>query len=423
MTNQKQYFKKDLQYYKFCFYGFLKNLRLFEPFIILFFLENNLTFLQIGILYSIREITRNMFEIPAGIISDSLGRKKTMIASFGLYIVSFVTYYFAQTYTTFILAMIIYSFGDAFRTGTHKAMIFDYLKMNNWEDQKVYYYGHTRSWSQFGSAISALIAGFLVFFSGSYRMIFIYSALPYVIDLILIASYPKALNGQLAGFDQKRISERFKEVTRDFFATLFKRKSLKSIANLSMFTGYYKAVKDYLQPVLQSLAISIPILMVWEEKQRTAIIIGLIYFIIYLLTSFSSRKSGWFSAKFMYILIPLNITLLIGFTFGLISGVFFEYQLIIFAVIAYIIIYLIENLRKPIGISYITENIDNRILATVLSAESQAHALIAAILAPIIGLLADKFGIGYALAIVSVFMILLAPIYMARKKDMDLKIS
>ncbi len=422
MNYQKQYFKKDLQYYKFCLYGFLKNLRLFEPFIILFFLENNLTFLQIGILYSIREITRNIFEIPAGIISDSLGRKKTMISSFGLYIVSFVTYYFAQTYAVFILAMIFYSFGDAFRTGTHKAMIFDYLKMNNWEDQKVYYYGHTRSWSQLGSAISALVAGFLVFFSGSYRLIFIYSALPYVLDLILIASYPKALNGQIAGSDQQKIGKRFKAVTRDFFSTLFNRKSLKSIANLSMFTGYYRAVKDYLQPVLQSLAISIPILMVWEDKQRTAIIIGVIYFFIYLLTSFSSRKSGSFSSRFKYIFIPLNITLLIGFTFGLISGIFYEYEFLIVAVIAYIIIYLIENLRKPIGISYITENIDNSILVTVLSAESQAHALIAAILAPIIGFLADSFGLGVALAFVSALMILLSPIYMASKRDLNSKV-
>ena len=421
MNNQKRYFKKDLQYYKFCFYGFLKNLRLFEPFIILFFLENDLTFLQIGVLYSIREITRNVFEIPAGIISDSLGRKKTMIASFGLYIVSFVAYYFAQSYAVFIVAMIIYSFGDAFRTGTHKAMIFDYLKMNNWEDQKVYYYGHTRSWSQFGSAISALVAGFLVFFLGSYRMIFIYSALPYVLDLLLIASYPKELNGHIAGFNKKRISEKVKDVTRDFFSALFNLSSLKSIANLSMFTGYYRAVKDYLQPVLQSLAISIPVLLVWEEKQRTAIIIGVIYFFIYLLTSFSSRKSGSFSGRFKFIFIPLNITLLSGFIFGLMSGILFEYQLIIVAVIAYIIIYLIENLRKPIGISYITENIDNRILATVLSAESQAHALVAAIIAPIIGILADRFGVGYALAIISVLMILLAPIYMARKKDMELK--
>ncbi len=31
-------FNKDLQFYKFCAYGFLKNLRFFEPFLMLFFL-------------------------------------------------------------------------------------------------------------------------------------------------------------------------------------------------------------------------------------------------------------------------------------------------------------------------------------------------------------------------------------------------
>ncbi|MCD4683390.1 MAG: MFS transporter, partial [Bacteroidales bacterium] len=117
MSQVKQKFNKDIQYYKFCLYGFLKNLRFFEPFLILFFLENNLNFLQIGVLYSVREITRNILEIPAGIISDSLGRKKTMIFSFGFYIVSFITFYMAGSYSILIFAMIIYSLGDAFRTG------------------------------------------------------------------------------------------------------------------------------------------------------------------------------------------------------------------------------------------------------------------------------------------------------------------
>ena len=39
-----QRYKKDLQYAKFSAYGFLKNLKLFEPFLILFLLEKNLSF-------------------------------------------------------------------------------------------------------------------------------------------------------------------------------------------------------------------------------------------------------------------------------------------------------------------------------------------------------------------------------------------
>ncbi len=83
-------FIKDVQYYRFCLYGFFKNLRFFEVFLILFFLEKGLSFFAIGTLYAAREITVNLFEIPSGVIADSFGRRRTMILSFGFYIISFV---------------------------------------------------------------------------------------------------------------------------------------------------------------------------------------------------------------------------------------------------------------------------------------------------------------------------------------------
>ena len=76
-------FKKDKQYYKFCAYGFLKNLRFFDAFIILFFVDKGMSFLQIGILYSFKEITINILEMPTGVIADSFGRRRSMIFSFG----------------------------------------------------------------------------------------------------------------------------------------------------------------------------------------------------------------------------------------------------------------------------------------------------------------------------------------------------
>jgi len=138
-------FKKDLQYYKFCAYGFLKNLRFFEPFLILFFLEKEIGFLQIGVLYTIRELTRNIFEIPAGVAADVIGRRRTMISSFILYIASFLIYSISHSMPVLITATVVFGLGEAFRTGTHKAMIFDYLHKKGWSDYKVHYYGHTRS--------------------------------------------------------------------------------------------------------------------------------------------------------------------------------------------------------------------------------------------------------------------------------------
>jgi len=73
---------KNKQYYKFSLYGFLKNLRFFDAFFILFLIEKGLPFTQIGILYAVREIVINVFEIPSGILADSYGRKNSLIGSF-----------------------------------------------------------------------------------------------------------------------------------------------------------------------------------------------------------------------------------------------------------------------------------------------------------------------------------------------------
>ena len=121
---------KNKQYFKFCSYGFLKNLRFFDAFLLLFFLESGITYTQIGILYAIKEIVINVSEIPSGILADTFGRKKSLIVAFLLYIFSFLIFYYFNTFYLFILAIILYGIGDAFRTGTHKGMIMDYLAIN-----------------------------------------------------------------------------------------------------------------------------------------------------------------------------------------------------------------------------------------------------------------------------------------------------
>jgi MFS family permease len=188
-------YRKDIQYIRFCAYGFLKNLRFFEPFLYLFFLEKGLSYFQIGLLITIRELVQNFLEIPTGIMADGLGRRRTMISAFCLYIVAFIIFYLATQFWLFSIAMILFAMGDAFRTGTHKAMIFEYLRLNGWQKHKVDYYGHTRSWSQTGSAISSLLAASIVFWSGNFSSIFLFSTIPYLLDLLLMLAYPKELDG------------------------------------------------------------------------------------------------------------------------------------------------------------------------------------------------------------------------------------
>jgi MFS family permease len=397
-------------------YGFLKNLRFFEPFLVLFFLEKGLTFLQIGTLYAIHQVATNILEIPTGVIADAMGRRRTMISSFVSYILSFMVFNFSSDYSFFVAAMILFSFGDAFRTGTHKAMIFEYLKIKGWQDQKVHYYGHTRSWSQMGSALSSLIAAGIVFYTGSFKVIFLYSTIPYFLDLVLMISYPRELDGSLKAFDKRKVMENVKQVIRDFIISFKDRIMLKSIANLSIYTGFYKAAKDYLQPILNSFALSLPLFLSLEAKQRSSLVIGVVYFCLYLLTSFASRYSGRFADKYKNLCFLLNITMIAGYAAGIFSGLLILIGMPLLSILFYMGIYLIQNLRKPMGIAFVSDMMRKDILATTLSAESQASALTAALIAPLIGYIADWLGVGYALIFVSTFLVLPSPLFFVKKR-------
>ncbi|MEA5031622.1 MAG: MFS transporter [Sphaerochaeta sp.] len=400
-------FERNFQFYKFCAYGFLKNLRFYEPFLMLFFLEKGLTFLQIGTLYAAREVSINIVEIPSGVIADSLGRKRSMAVSFMFYILSFIVFFFAETYWVLFVAMLVYAGGDAFRTGTHKAMIFEYLHMHGWGHLKTHYYGHTRAWSQAGAALSALIAAFLVFWRGSYAPVFLFTIIPYVLDLMLVLSYPAELDGPRHTSD-KTIASEFIHVIRSLLKSLRNPDLIRAIANQSLYSGYYKAFKDYLQPILKSFAVGLPILLALEGDQRTAIITGVVYAVLYLLTAYASRSSGKLSEQFPTLAIPLNRMLVMGIVCGIIGGIAYWLGVPVVAILLYIGIYVIENLRKPMGIAYVTELMDQSSMASSLSVESQAETLFAVIIALLLGLFSNMWGLGMGMLVVSGICLVLA---------------
>lgn len=397
-------------------YGFFKNLRFFEAFLILFFLEKGLSFFAIGTLYAAREITVNIFEIPSGILADSLGRRRTMIIAFVFYILSFILFYFAKDYPGFAVAMIVFSLGEAFRSGNNKAMIYHYLSSKGWEDQKVHYYGHTRSWSQMGSALSAISGAAIVFISGSYRYIFLFSIIPYILDLILVASYPRFLDGDMQKPEWKKIKYKFADAFRTLIQALKTRRVLSILGNLSSFSGYYKAVKDYLQPVIAVWALSLPFMPGLSDEQRSSLMVGLVFFVVYMLSSVASRSSGRFSESFTSLSAPLNLTLILGLGCGILSGFFYTQELWVISILLFIAVYMIENIRKPVGVAYLGSSIDKSILASILSVDSQLKSLMAAVLAPLIGIFADFYGVGWALMIISAALLILTPLIMLKAK-------
>ena len=390
--------KNNSMIYRFSLYGFLKNLRLFEPFIILLFREDGLSFLQIGLLYSIRDIATNILEIPSGIYADAFGRRKSMLFSFSAYIISFIVFYLFSGFYPFAVAMVLFAIGEAFRTGTHKALILEYLNIKGLKNQKVSYYGRTRSASQFGSAINSLIAAALVFYTGNYRYVFLATALPYVLNLFNLGTYPKELDGDLIKLKKGTFLEQIKIILKTFLTIFKDREAMRAIFNSAGFTAFFKSTKDYLQPVIKIFAISILLFLNLGDTRRTAVIIGIVYFIIYMLTTYASRSAEKISKRFDNLAKAINVTFWIGACFLFISGLVSWISFSFLSVLFFIGLYIVHNLRKPMNVAFISDQISNKVMASGLSVESQVTTILMAILSPLLGLLADNFGIGIALA-------------------------
>lgn len=384
-------------------YGFLKNLRFFDAFFILFLVDKGISFTQIGILYAVREVITNVFELPSGIIADTLGRKSSLAASLLIYIFSFVLFFLFDDFRVFLVAMSLFGAGEAFRTGTHKGMIMDYLKLKRWEDHAGNYYGHTRSWSQRGSALSALLAGVLVFFGGSYQIVFLYSIVPYLLNLVLIMTYPSELNRSPQSKGSKN-QLRVGIAIKSFTEVIRLGPVLNIIYSSAVHTAYLRAMKDYIQLVMLNLAILIPILVHSDPDKKNGLVIGILYSLIFLATSLASRKSATIADKSRRNIAYL--TLLGGFAAGILSGASYQYGIWIVSFVAFAAIYVVENIRKPILTGAIAKEVPEEILTSVISAQSLLRTILTTILALFFGIVADHGSIGISLMMVSLLMVL-----------------
>ena len=93
--------------------------------------------------------------------------------------------------------------------------------------------------------------------------------------------------------------------------------------------------------------------------------------------------------------------LFMGVLCGILGGIAYWLGVPLVAIILYMGIYLIENLRKPMGIAYVTERMDESSLASALSVESQSETLFAVIIALMLGFFSNLWGLGVGMLVVS----------------------
>ena len=411
--------------FRFSLYGFLKNQRYFEPFLLLFLLDKGLNYFWIGLLIGFGQVCVNVMEVPTGAIADLYGRRRCMVLSMASYILSFLIFAYSREVWQLFAAMLLFGIGDAFRTGTHKAIILDWLRSQGRQDEKTRTYGYTRSWSKIGSALSAVIGAGVVLYTvavlGQNRItewLFLLAVVPYVVNVVNLWSYPRYLDGD------RRASVALGPVFRHLKAAarqVIRRADMRRLLAESMaYEGIYAAVKDYLQPVLKALAVvglAAGLLRPLAAKLAdaglhvgadggsgraaivlAAVMIAPVYFALEIVSSVASRLSHRFAARFggeegaarrlwrVWVII-----------FALMTPLLYMKAYVAIA-LGFVALAAVQNLWRPVQVSRYDSHSHADFGATILSVDSQAKALTTAIVAPLLGLCIDLASPGVAAA-------------------------
>ena len=129
---------------RFCLYSIFKNLRFFEAFFLFYLLAGpelggaGLSYFAIGALVGYQKLLTGILEIPSGVATDHWGRRRALALCFACYVLAFPMYALSAGIGDALQIALLYSaqtmfaIGEALRTGSHKAIMLDWVDQTGW---------------------------------------------------------------------------------------------------------------------------------------------------------------------------------------------------------------------------------------------------------------------------------------------------
>lgn len=129
---------------------------------IFFLFFNEIVSLQdVLLLESIYYISVVCIEVPSGYFSDRIGRKKTLIISSVLFILSYLVFGMSSTFMSLAVGQVLLAAAISFRSGTDTSFFYESLVEADREKEYGQREASVQSWIQIASAIAVLAGGFL----------------------------------------------------------------------------------------------------------------------------------------------------------------------------------------------------------------------------------------------------------------------
>ena len=114
---------------------------------------------QIGVAEGVFHMASLLFEIPSGVISDVFGRKKSMILSQCMFLLSSLLMILSRSLTGVCVSLVFSAFGYNFASGSREALAYDTLRSGGREGEYLRYSSTEFAIYRIGNASAILCAG------------------------------------------------------------------------------------------------------------------------------------------------------------------------------------------------------------------------------------------------------------------------
>ncbi len=164
-------------------FNFWADFRPYGPIAILYYAQVTGSYALGMSIFSAAMLAQSIFEVPTGVLSDRVGRKKTVAygAVAGVFALTF--YAIGGTYLALLTGAIFEGLGRAFYSGNNDALLYDTLAEMEQRETFQEYLGRTSSMYQIALAISALLGSLIA--TISYQTVMWVSVIPMLLALVV----------------------------------------------------------------------------------------------------------------------------------------------------------------------------------------------------------------------------------------------
>ncbi len=134
------------------------------PIAIIYFAQVTGSFASGMTVFSIMMLSSAILEVPTGVLSDLLGRKKTMMLGGVAGTLSILSYALAHSFVLLAIGAGLEGLMTALYSGNNNAFLHDTLKQEGREEEYAHKLGRTSSFFQLGRGTSAILGSAIAFF-------------------------------------------------------------------------------------------------------------------------------------------------------------------------------------------------------------------------------------------------------------------